>query len=166
MIVGGLFLLLVVLGLLALPFRKAPAAADSAKADLEAAKAALTAKDFDAAEVHIASARRHADEVQDAMQGIGGDVWSLIPIVGRPVADVRHMGNALDELTSVAEAGVEAWPLVDGKKATLFEDGAVDVPTLTQGRGCGLRREHQPRHRPGGAVRGPRLGARHRHQGR
>lgn len=131
MIVGGLFLLLVVLGLLALPFRKAPAAAESAKADLEAAKAALTAKDFDQAEVHIASARRHADEVQDAMQGIGGDVWSLIPVIGRPVADVRHMGNALDELTSVAEVGVETWPLVDGKKATLFQDGAVDVPTLT-----------------------------------
>ncbi|KQV77736.1 hypothetical protein ASC64_02615 [Nocardioides sp. Root122] len=132
MIVGGLFLLLVLLGLLALPFRNAPAAAESAKADLEAAKAALTAKKFNRAKEHIDSARHHADEVQDAMQGIGGDVWSLIPIIGRPVADVRHMGNALDELTSVAEVGVETWPLVDGKKATLFEDGAVDVPTLTK----------------------------------
>jgi hypothetical protein len=130
MIVGGLFLLLVLLGLLALPFRKAPAAAESAKADLEAAKAALTAKKFGQAKDHVASARIHADEVQDAVQGIGGDVWSLIPFVGRPVADVRHMGNALDELTSVAEVGVETWPMVDGKKATLFKDGAVDVPTL------------------------------------
>jgi hypothetical protein len=132
MVVGGLLLLLVLLGLLALPFRKAPAAAESAKADLEAAKAALTAKKFGQAEEHVASARVHADEVQDAVQGIGGDVWSLIPFVGRPVADVRHMGNALDELTSVAEVGVETWPMVDGKKATLFRDGAVDVPTLTK----------------------------------
>ncbi|MDR7252103.1 hypothetical protein J2X46_001079 [Nocardioides sp. BE266] len=131
MIACGLFLLLVVLGLLALPFRKAPAAAENAKAELEAARTALTAKDFDLAEEHVANARRHADEVQGAVQGIGGDVWSLIPFVGRPVADVRHMGNALDELTSVAEIGVETWPLVDGKKATLFRDGSVDVPTLT-----------------------------------
>ena len=31
------------------------------------------------------------------MQGIGGDIWSLVPVVGGPVADVRHLGNALDE---------------------------------------------------------------------
>jgi hypothetical protein len=131
LIVGGLLLLVVVLGLLALPFRKAPTAAQSAKTDLEAAKAALTGQDFKRAEEHVASARRNTDQVQDAMQGIGGDIWSLIPVIGRPVADVRHMGNALDELTSVAEVGVETWPLVDGKKAKLFEDGSVDIPTLT-----------------------------------
>lgn len=131
-VVGGLFLLVVVLGLLAIPFLKAPAAATNAKADLEAAKTALVAKDFDQAEAHVKSARRHTDEVQGAMQGIGGDVWSVIPVIGRPVADVRHMGNALDELTSVAEIGVKTWPMVDGRKATLFEDGSVDVPTLTK----------------------------------
>ena len=51
------------------------------------------------AEASVQSARRHADEVQGAMQGIGGDIWSLLPVVGRPVADVRHLGNALDHLT-------------------------------------------------------------------
>ncbi|KRE97290.1 hypothetical protein ASG76_00735 [Nocardioides sp. Soil774] len=131
LLVGGLILLVVVLGLLALPFRKAPAAAESAKADLEAAKAALTSQDFKRARKHVTNARLHTDEVQDAMQGIGGDVWSMIPVIGRPVADVRHMGNALDELTSVAEVGVKTWPLVDGKKAKLFRDGSVDIPTLT-----------------------------------
>lgn len=131
-ILGGLVLLIVLLGLLALPFRKAPAAAEGAKADLEAAKAALSGEDFDQAEEHVASARRHTDDVQGAMQGIGGDIWSLIPFIGRPVADVRHMGNALDELTSVAEMGVRTWPLVDGKEATLFADGSVDIPTLNK----------------------------------
>ena len=77
------------------------------------------------------SARRHADQVQDAMQGIGGDIWSLVPIVGEPVADVRHLGNALDHLTTAAEIGRRD---VAGRQrrrqATLFGDGSVDVPTL------------------------------------
>lgn len=129
-VAGALFLLVVLLGLLALPFRSAPDAAEAAKADLEAAKAALTAGDIDAAQAHVDDARGHADDLQGAVQGIGGDVWSLIPFVGRPVSDVRHLGNALDELTSVAETGVATWPLVDGKKAKLFGDRSVDIPTL------------------------------------
>ena len=76
------------------------------------------------------SARRHADEVQGAMQGIGGDIWSLVPVVGGPSSDVRHLGNALDHLTSAAEVAVDAWPAVNGDHATLFGDGSVDVPTL------------------------------------
>ena len=56
------------------------------------------------------SARRNADQVQGAMQGFGGDVWSVLPVVGGPVSDVRHLGNALDDLTSVAETAVDAWP--------------------------------------------------------
>lgn len=130
MVAGGLFLLLVVLALLALPFRTAPDEAEAAKADLEAAKAALDQGDLDAAGASIASARQHADRLQDAMQGIGGDVWSVVPVVGGPVSDVRHLGNALDHLTSTAEIAVDTWPAVNGEDATLFADRAVDVPTL------------------------------------
>ena len=79
LIVGGLLLVVVALGVLALPFRHAPSAAESAKADLESAKTALSGKDFDRAAESVESARRHTDDVQDAMQGFGGDVWSLIP---------------------------------------------------------------------------------------
>jgi len=73
-VIGGLFLLLVALVLLAIPFLKAPTHAQSAKADLEAAKVSLSSGDVGAAEASVQSARRHADQVQDAMQGIGGDI--------------------------------------------------------------------------------------------
>lgn len=129
-VIGGLFLLLVVLALLAIPFLKAPGHAEGARTDLEAAKSSLESGDVASAQASVESARRHADEVQDAMQGIGGDVWSLVPVVGEPISDVRHLGNALDHLTTAAEAAVEAWPAVNGKQATLFGDRSVDVETL------------------------------------
>ncbi len=130
-VVGGLLLLLVVLALLAIPFLKAPGHAEGARTDLEAARTSLTAGDVSGAEASVQSARRHADGVQGAMQGLGGDIWSRVPFVGGPVTDVRHLGNALDHLTTAAEAAVEAWPAVNGKRATLFGDGSVDVATLT-----------------------------------
>ncbi|KRE97291.1 hypothetical protein ASG76_00740 [Nocardioides sp. Soil774] len=129
-IIGLLFLLLVVLVLLAIPFLKAPGHAEGARADLEAARTSLSNGDVEAAEASVESARRHADQVQGAMQGIGGDVWSLVPVVGGPVSDVRHLGNALDHLTTAAELAVGAWPAVNGDEATLFGDRSVDVPTL------------------------------------
>ena len=46
-IIGGLFLLVVLLVLLAIPFLKAPGHAQGAKADLELAKASLGAGDLD-----------------------------------------------------------------------------------------------------------------------
>ncbi|MBD3947209.1 DUF4012 domain-containing protein [Nocardioides ganghwensis] len=129
-VVGGLLLLLVGLALLAIPFLEAPGHAEGARTDLEAARDSLSAGDVGAAEASVQSARRHADQVQDAMQGFGGDVWSLIPVVGEPVSDVRHLGNALDHLTAAAEVAVQAWPAVNGDDATLFADRGVDLPTL------------------------------------
>ncbi|SFA83646.1 Protein of unknown function [Nocardioides alpinus] len=131
-VIAGLFLLLVGLALLAIPFLKAPGNAQGARTDLEAARTSLSAGDVAGAEASVQSARRHADQVQDAMQGVGGDIWSLVPIIGEPVADVRHLGNALDHLTTAAEVAVETWPAVNGEQATLFADSAVDVPTLKQ----------------------------------
>ena len=121
---------MVLLGLLAIPFLKAPHHARSAQADLEAAKAFLEAGDIEAAEASVQSARRHADQVQSAMQGIGGDVWSWVPVAGGPVRDVRHLGNAFDRIASVAEAGVTLLPLVRGEDSTLLDDGNVDLDTL------------------------------------
>jgi hypothetical protein len=129
-VIGVLFLLAVGLALLAIPFLKAPAHAQGARTDLEAAKTSLEAGDVAAAEASVQSARRHADQVQDAMQGIGGDIWSLVPVLGEPISDVRHLGNALDHLTTAAEVAVDTWPAVNGKQATLFGDRSIDVPTL------------------------------------
>ena len=143
-VIGGLLLLLVGLALLAIPFLEAPGHAEGAQTDLEAARDSLTAGDVDAAEASVQSARRHADQVQDAMQGIGGDVWSLIPVVGEPVSDVRHLGNALDHLTTAAEVAVRAWPAVNGDDATLFADRGVDLPTLESLVTGLVVREHAP----------------------
>ncbi len=129
-IIGALVLVVVVLALLAIPFLKAPGHAQGARTDLEAAQAALGAGNIEDAEASVQSARRHADQMQGAVQGIGGDVWSLIPILGEPVSDVRHLGNALDDLTSVAEIAVATLPQLNGKNATLFGDRSVDLDTL------------------------------------
>ncbi|QBX55859.1 DUF4012 domain-containing protein [Nocardioides seonyuensis] len=120
----------VALGVLALPFRHAPAHAEAAKADLQVAKEALTSGKDKKAEEAIAAARVDADALQSSVQGFGGDVWSMLPVLGGPVSDVRHLGNALDDLTAAAEAGAQAWPEVAGPKAELMQGGSVDVPTL------------------------------------
>ena len=129
-IIGGLLLLPVGLALLAIPFLDAPGHAQDARTDLEAARTELEAGDVAAARASVQSARRHADQVQEAVQGLGGDIWSLVPVAGAPVADVRHLGNALDHLTTAAEVAVATWPAVNGERATLFGDGSVHVPTL------------------------------------
>lgn len=129
-VIGVLFLLAVGLVLLAIPFLKAPGHAQGARSDLEAARTSLAAGDIASAEASVQSARRHADQVQDAVQGIGGDLWSVVPVLGAPVEDVRHLGNALDHLTSAAEVALDAWPSVSGDDATLFGKGSVDLETL------------------------------------
>lgn len=131
-VVLGLFLVVVALGLLAIPFLKAPGHAQGARDDLETARSALGSGDVGAAGVAVESARRHADELQGSVQGIGGDVWSLIPFVGQPVSDARHLGNALDSLTTVAETAVTTWPRVSGKDADLFGDRSVDLDALQE----------------------------------
>lgn len=127
---GGLLLVVVALGLLALPFRHAPGAAEDARADLEVVKAALQAGDVDGAERAIRSARSHTDEVQDAVQGVGGHVWSWVPVAGGPVRDVRRLGNALDDLTSAADVGVGIVSRVNSDRSTLVDDGNVDLDVL------------------------------------
>jgi hypothetical protein len=130
LLVLGVLAIAVVLGVLAMPFRAAPGEASAAKTELEAAKLALSEGDMATATLHIQSARRHADAVQASVQGTGGDVWSKVPVAGGAVDDVRNLGAALDELVGVAEVGIEAWPQISGDKATLYDNGNVDLPTL------------------------------------
>ena len=53
-------------------------------------------------------------------------------MAGGPVRDVRHLGNALDELTESPRAGVESGPQVRGEESTLLDNGNVDLDTLSE----------------------------------
>ena len=75
-------------------------------------------------------ARAETDDLQGSVQGIGGDVWSWVPVAGGPVRDVRRLGNALDQLVAVAETGVRILPQVRGEESTLVDDGNVDIDVL------------------------------------
>jgi hypothetical protein len=123
-------LVVVALGLLALPLRSVADDADAARTYLQDAKEAIEAGDINRAQAAVQDARAHVNDVQGAVQGIGGDVWSVVPVVGGSVRDVRRLGSALDDLTAVAELGVATWPTVSGDDATLFDGSRVDLPTL------------------------------------
>ncbi len=127
---GGLLLLLVALGVAALSMLSVPSDAQAAREDLTTALSALRSEDPAAAEESVASARSHVESAQDGLDGLGGDVWAALPFLGTPVEDARHLVQALDEATSVAEIGVDLYPSVAGKKATLFRDEQVDEETL------------------------------------
>lgn len=127
---AGLVVVVAALAVLAIPLLSVSGDAQAAKSDLTAAKEALKRGDATSARASVASARDHIDAAQDGAQGIGGDVWSRIPFVGTPVADARHLVQALDDVTAVAKIGVNLYPSVAGKQATLFRDGQVDKETL------------------------------------
>ena len=130
LVLGGLALVLVVLALLAVPVLLAVQDARAARTDLTAALDALRTGNLPAARTAVARARQNIDEADDGTHGIGGDVWSSIPVVGTPVSDARHLVEALDDATAVAEVGVELYPSVAGERATLFRDQQVDRKTL------------------------------------
>ena len=128
----GLVVLGAALVMLAIPLLRVPGNAQAANADLTAAKAALQEGDMASARASVASAGDHIDSAQDGAQGIGGDVWSRIPLLGTPVADARHLVQALDDVTAVAKIGVDLYPSVAGEQASLFRDGQVEQQTLDE----------------------------------
>ncbi len=129
---AGTFVLLAALALLAIPLLSVPDNARAAKDNLTEAVSALKGGDVVAARELVASAREHVDAAQGGVQGLGGDVWSMIPFVGTPVDDARRLVQALDDATAVAEIGVDLYPSVAGKQATLFRNQQVDEATLNE----------------------------------
>jgi uncharacterized protein DUF4012 len=122
----------VVLVLLARPLLSAKKEADQAQSDLTAAKDALSHHHVDQARRYVEQARSHVDAAQNAANGVGGDVWSFVPVAGGAVSDARHLIDALDQTTSVAEIGVEVYPMVSGDSATLLRGQRIDLPVLQQ----------------------------------
>jgi hypothetical protein len=122
--------LLVALAVLAWGFRTVPGDAREAKAALVRAKDAVAAGDVEAARTNVDAARQHSDALQDSVQGVAGDVWSVVPVAGGAVRDLRHLGDAMEQLVRVAEIGVEAWPRLDDPDHPLMEDERIDLPAM------------------------------------
>jgi hypothetical protein len=131
----GVLLLLalgVVLAILARPLVSAKDEADRAQSELTAAKDALSRHQVGQARRYVARARADVDAAQRDANGFGGDVWALIPVAGGAVDDARHLIDALDQTTSVAEIGVRVYPMVSGNSATLVQGQRIDIPVLQQ----------------------------------
>ena len=109
---------------------RVPGAADDARQQLEAAKIAIEAGDQDAAAAAVERARDHVDTVQLGMQGPVGLFGQWLPVIGTSISDARHLGDALDAVTTVAELGAETYPEITGDDSTFFTGGKVDIPTL------------------------------------
>ncbi len=120
----------VALALLARPLLSAKHEAKAAQADLTSAKDALDADRIGEARDYIKQARAHVDRAQHDAGGLGGDVWSVVPVAGTAVDDERHLVDALDEATSVAELGVQIYPIVSGGSAELVRGQRIDLDLL------------------------------------
>jgi hypothetical protein len=120
----------VAMALLARPLLSAKHEAEQAQADLTSAKNALSAKHIGQARAYVRRARDHVAQARSDAGGTGGDVWSAVPVAGRAVDDERHLIDALDETTSVAQIGVQVYPLVSGSSARLVQGDRVDLATL------------------------------------
>ena len=126
---GVLLFVLIGLALLARPMLQVKPEADAARDDLAAAEDALRAEDPDTAEGYIVSARAHVEEASRLVNGVGGDVWRWVPVGGGAIKDVRHLVDALDQATSIAEIGAELYPDVM-ESDTLVQNGTVNLPQL------------------------------------
>ena len=122
----------VVLAILARPLLSAKREADAAQRDLTAAKDALANQQVDRARRYVAQARTQVDAAQKDANAAGADVWSFVPVAGGAVDDARHLVDALDETTSVAEIGVGIYPMVSGDSATLVHGQRISLPVLHQ----------------------------------
>ena len=130
----GLLLVVVVVGvalaLLTRPLVSAKHEAEAAQRDLTAAKDALDHDRIGEARSYVEQARTHVDQAQSDAGGLGGDVWSAIPVAGGAVDDERHLVDALDQGTSVAELGVQIYPTVSGGSAQLVRGQRIDLAML------------------------------------
>ncbi|HEY3528331.1 MAG TPA: DUF4012 domain-containing protein [Nocardioides sp.] len=132
-VVGVLLVVVLVLVALALMARTLVSAkheAQAAQQDLTSAKAALSADHFGQARAYVKEARAHVDQARSDSGGLSGDVWSVIPVAGGAVDDERYLVDALDQTTSVAELGVQIYPIVSGRSAELMHGQRIDLKLL------------------------------------
>jgi hypothetical protein len=120
----------VVLALLARPLLSAKHEAEKAQSDLVLAKAALSHHDITRASSYVRQAQGHVAQARSDAGGTGGDVWSAVPVAGKAVDDERHLIDALDQTSTVAQIGLQIYPMVSGDSATLVHGDRIDIATL------------------------------------
>ncbi len=120
----------VVLALMARSLLSAKHEAEAAQRDLTSAKDALSHHQIALARDLVARARTHVDSAQSDSNGLSADVWSKIPVASGAVSDERHLVDALDETTSVAELGLKIYPIVSGHSAQLVHGQRIDLTLL------------------------------------
>ncbi len=125
LVVGG-----VALAVLSRPLVSAKHEADQAQADLKLAKTELSQQHLAKARAYIADARTHVDTAHQDAHGLGADVWSVVPVAGGAVHDARHLVDALDETTAVAEIGADTYPMVSGQDSHLVNGQQIDLQVL------------------------------------
>jgi hypothetical protein len=130
-VVAGLFVLIVAaLAILAIPLLKVRSDANAARAALVSGVEALRKGNLDTAQDRVTTARTRIDRAAAAVNGIGGDVWSKVPVAGGAIDDVRHLVSALEDATAIGEIGVRLYPTVLGDQASLVNDDTVDMTAL------------------------------------
>ena len=127
-----LAVLVVCLGVLALPLLQARSEAKAAQAHLSEAQTALSAHHLGEARSSVKSAQSEIAAAQDHANGLGSDVWSLMPVFGGAVDDARHLVDALNEATTVGALGTEAYAGAIGPDSTLVTGDTVDMPALQE----------------------------------
>lgn len=120
------------LAVLARPLVAAKHQAQEAQTDLVSAKGALARHDVPTAQGFVRQAQAHVAKARADAGGIGGDVWSALPVAGTAVHDERSLIDALDQTTTVASIGLEIYPMVSGDTATLVHGNTIDIATLTK----------------------------------
>ena len=146
LVLGLGFLAVVAMVVLALQFRSVPGDAEAARDELGVAADALRAGDVNAAAARVESARGHVDRARGTTHGISGDLWQWVPVAGGGVRDVRHLVEALDDATSIAEIGVEVYPQLLGDRAKVVDGLSVDMDTLESIVASGLAATDHARH--------------------
>lgn len=127
-------LVVVVLGVLALPLTKVESQAKQAKNELVLAADALKAKDQQGAAAHVAKAKASLAEANKNANGFGADVWSHVPVAGSAVSDMRRLLSALNASTTVADAALKIYPEVTDPKAVndLMSAKGINLPKVQQ----------------------------------
>ncbi|MGI8524188.1 MAG: DUF4012 domain-containing protein [Nocardioides sp.] len=121
---------LVALAVSAVSLVRARSEALAAQNDLVRAKSAISAQDFKAAREATDSARANAAKADGHANGIGSDVWNVVPVASGAVSDMRYLVDALSQSVSVAEIGVDIYPKTMGPRSKLVSGETINLSTL------------------------------------